>query len=605
LTSRDGQRRISNGEAPSPGLSSWRWNLAALLVFFLAAAAVYGEVWREDARSVVPARDFQHRGARLTTRMDVTFQTWLATRNAYTLIHRPHRLFDTEHCAPWEKTMTLGIPMITMGLLAVPISVATSDPILTYNVAVVALTLIAAVAMFLLVTDWTGLPAAGIAAGLLYSFHPIRLASIHHPPQWDTSWTVLALFFAHRLFAHGRWRDALGLALSCALQIGASFYPLLAATFLAPPFVAWLVLRYRFHQVRIAQLACVAGTVLFAAAVVLGPYLEARGSSEILRRSAFWFAVWREYLPGQSLFMGWIIPALALLGLALPRRRAAPALEGDPRWALLAGALIVAVMAAGPLGASLLAPFTDALHTRTPNPYEMLASVLPGLDSIRVVHRLGAGVHLALSVLAGIGVAVLIRLSGRRRRFAAPALILLAAFEVLRAPALGFERSYQWVVESIRPRRETVEFFETLEAKGSRGPLFEVPGFDRRLQTGVDIPRRILLSAYHHRRTSACLASYRPPREAELAAIAQRLPRDEALRELAALGFTTLLVHHRGKAGHVWKRRFAARLERPDAPLRLLHATAGMTAFEIVVSGDDAGGDASPENEAAKHVDDE
>jgi hypothetical protein len=40
-----------------------------------------------------------------------------------------------------------------------------------------------------------------------------------------------------------------------------------------------------------------------------------------------------------------------------------------------------------------------------------------------------------------------------------------------------------------------VEFFETLEEKGSRGPLFELPGFDYQLQTGVDMPRRILLSA--------------------------------------------------------------------------------------------------------------
>ena len=214
MTSRDGRRRISSGEVPSPGLSSWRWNLAAILVFFLAAAAVYGEVWREDPRSVVPVLDFQRGGVRAIGRMDVSLETWLVARNAHTLVHHPHRLFDTEHCAPWEKTMTLGIPMITMGVVAIPASVATGDPILTYNVALVALTLIAAVAMFLLVTDWTGLPAAGIAAGLLYAFHPIRMEPIHHPSVWDTSWTVLALFFAHRLFAHGRWRDALGLALS-------------------------------------------------------------------------------------------------------------------------------------------------------------------------------------------------------------------------------------------------------------------------------------------------------------------------------------------------------------------------------------------------------
>jgi hypothetical protein len=574
---------------PSPGLSSWRWNLAALTVFLLATVAVFGQVWREDPRSVVPARDLHKQGWQRTARMDVTLETWIVARHAYTLARRPHRLFDTEHCAPWEKTLTLGIPMITMGIVAIPASVATSDPVLTYNVALVALTLIAAAAMFLLVTDWTGLPAAGIAAGLLYAFHPIRLAPIHHPSVWDTSWTVLALFFAQRLFAHGRWRDALGLALSCALQIGASFYPLLAASFLAPPFVVWLVLRYGFRRVRIAQLAFVTLVVALAAAVVLGPYVQARESSEILRRSVLFFAPWREYVPGRYLFEGWIILGLALLGLVLPRRRVAPALEGDPRWALLAGALIVALMAAGPLGSSLLAPFTSHFPAATPNPYRMLASVLPGLDSVRVVYRLAAGVHVALSVLAGMGVALLLRTSGRYLRFAAPALILLAAFEVLRAPALGFERSYQWVVEPIRPRGEIVEFFETLEEKGNRGPLFEVPDFNPRLQISGELPRRILLSAYHHRRTSACLASYRPPREAELAEIAQRLPQDEAIRELAALGFTTVLVHHWGRTGRFWKRRFTTSAKRPDAPLRLLHATTDMTAFEIAVTGDDTG----------------
>ena len=118
------------------------------------------------------------------------------------------------------------------------------------------------------------------------------------------------------------------------------------------------------------------------------------------------------------------------------------------------------------------------------------------------------------------------------------------------------------------------------------------------------MPRRILLSAYHHRRTSACLASYRPPREAELAAIAQRLPRDEALRDLTALGFTTVLVHHRGGEQSFWERRFAASAERPDASLRLLHATADMTAFEITLADNDTGDGTNSENGTTKHVDD-
>ena len=52
---------------------------------------------------------------------------------------------------------------------------------------------------------------AGVVAGLLYAFSPIRVGfNITHPSVWDSGWLVFALFFSHRLFAHGRWRVALG-----------------------------------------------------------------------------------------------------------------------------------------------------------------------------------------------------------------------------------------------------------------------------------------------------------------------------------------------------------------------------------------------------------
>src|SRR5262245_18965226 len=100
-------------------------------------------------------------------RNDVAFETWLVARHAHTLVRRPWRLFDTEHCAPDEKTLTLGVPMFAMGVLAVPASLL-GDPILVYNTALAALLLVAALAMYCLVAEWTGVPLAGIGAALLY-----------------------------------------------------------------------------------------------------------------------------------------------------------------------------------------------------------------------------------------------------------------------------------------------------------------------------------------------------------------------------------------------------------------------------------------------------
>ena len=83
--------------------------------------------------------------------------------------------------------------------------------------------------MYALTRDLTGMPAAGIVAGLLYAFHPVKVEDPGHAFGYDTGWTVLALLFARRWFEHGRWRDALALALFAALQVSSSLYPLLCA----------------------------------------------------------------------------------------------------------------------------------------------------------------------------------------------------------------------------------------------------------------------------------------------------------------------------------------------------------------------------------------
>ena len=268
----------------------------ALAIFLAALAITFGEVWRAGPRTFVPSVQIADQGLATMVRSDIEFETWLVARHAYTLVRRPWRLFDTEHCAPGEKTLTLGLPMITLGLLAVPASLL-GDPILTYNLSLATLFLASAVAMYLLISDWTGVPAAGIAAGLFYAFHRVKLDQIFHPTEVDTAWIVFALFFARRLFADGRWRDAVGLAVAAALQIAASFYMPLASVFLAIPFAAWLLLSYGLRRVRAAQLLCVALAVVLAVVAMYGPYLAARAETPAHLQAAY-----RRTLPGAHTF---------------------------------------------------------------------------------------------------------------------------------------------------------------------------------------------------------------------------------------------------------------------------------------------------------------
>lgn len=532
----------------------WARHAIALGVFVVAAALVYGEVWRAGAGSHVPVRDQPDR--RYAHRIDAVFEIWLVSRHARTLVRAPHRLFDTEHCAPARNTLSLGIPMIALGALGIVPFALTGDPVLTYNVVLALLSLLGAWAMYLLVVSWTGVPAAGIVAGLLFGFHPVRLFDITHPSVWDTTWLVFGLFFAERLSGHGRWRDAAGLALAIAFQIAASFYTTMAAALVGLPFAIWLAARDGIRRVRPSQIAAVLAATAVATLLLLGPYLSVEtGYGGGLHRGTFIYAAPADVAPGGPLFPGWSTLGLALIALAVPRRRLALRIRGEPRPALLVGGALAGVFALG----DHLEPL-PALHG-------LAASVLPGVDAVRVVMRVATGAHLVLALLAGLGAAVLVRRArfesedvervgpGRAALATSAVLVLLCAFDVARAPALGFERSYAWRLEPVAPDADDRAFFRELAALGNDGPLLELP-----VTWKLFGAERILSVLDHGRRTSACFASFPPAGLRDLEALARRLPAPEAVDALMDLGFTTIVIRDEHDRGGT--RRLHARIAR-------------------------------------------
>lgn len=583
---------MSGVDGPADGLGrssrgGWRRSgihVAALLVFGVATAVTFGELWQRGFDREVVFKTWgtpvspSWKGIRLATlgqaaRADVIFESWLVSRNARTLATRPQRLFDTEQCAPHAKTLTLGIPMITMGALAIPTWYATGDAIATWNWTTLVLHWVAALAMYWLVAAWTGVPVAGIIAGLLYAFHPIRVAAVMHPSVWDSGWTVLGLVFAERLFARGRWRDAIGLSASITCQIGASFYSLLAAVFLTPPFALWLLLRDRLRRVSAIQLAFVVVAAALSALLLLGPYLWAPASGK-LDNPALSFALLSNYLPGERAFPGWCLLVLAAFGALWPRGRWLR-VEGDPRPALLVGALVVALVAAGPDLPETAARWLPAgLAAWVPDLWAAFGAVLPGLDAVRIVERLLQGVLVALCVLAGLGAAAMIRRSGRAAELVAAALLLLAAADTLRVESLGLFQRYAFEYTDIRPDPDEVAFFRELERRGNTGPIFEVPVLE--VTQILEAPRRIWLATVHGRRTSTCFGSYLPADQAQMAELAGRLPGRDAVDRLLAMGFTTLVVHHPQRPDPFERGR------RRSHGLRRIHTSKGLSAYELV-----------------------
>ena len=201
------------------------------------------------------------------------------------------------------------------------------------------------------------------------------------------------------------------------------------------------LVRYGFRNVRPAQLVLVAVAMIAATAAFLGPYLAARDVAGIRREVAGTLTQWSYYLPGGSLYPGIpVVPARTHRRVQRPMERRV----GDEAGSAL-----------GAHAGHRDPRSSDRPKRRTCTP--LFAHAVPGLDTIRVVFRLGAVVVMSLCVFAGLGAVVVIRYLERWGRVAAIGLIALAAVVVL-WPIAPLQLGYSWTYFRARPTDETMHF---------------------------------------------------------------------------------------------------------------------------------------------------
>jgi hypothetical protein len=563
------------------------WTVAACLIFGLATALQYQQVLRgELGTSIAVPRPVPEAPGAPSERADHLwpsdlaglrrqwedwdhgFSVWVVSRNAHTLLTEPSRLFGEGPCFPFPRPLALGHPAVSQGILAIPAYAVTGNPIASYNSVMILASFLAALAMYLLVRDWTGSPGAGIAAGLLYAFHGARISLATYPFIIDLAWTLFALRLGERYFEQGRWRDALLAALCIALQLCMSLYASLVCVLVLLPYLIWLLTKHGLSKLRPGPVVAALAVIGLSTALVYAPYL---GVAETSGNRFRYAALWSGFLPGR--FVGWLIFLFALVSL-LPGSRQSGT---SRRWALLASCALVLWLATGDNEAAqrIAERAGDPTPLALPNPYRIL-DFLPGLPLIRGPSVLSSGVHLLLSILAGLGIARLIRWTPPPWKLAISAVVICVAFaDTLHPELLGRRAPVEFHTLGLRPwERNAREFFEELEALGNRGPVVEVPaGPPWELHRESS---RTLLSAYHHRPTSACHNSVIPAEVKRVRTLTDRLPNDDALRELRSLGFTTLVVH----GGPPIQKPFRAAARQGDL-LEEVHGTLRMAAYSI------------------------
>jgi len=380
---------------------------------------------------------------------DGQWSIWVVNWVARTLVADPARVFDANIFYPHHSTLAYSEPNLITGALAVPAYWATKNPYFAHNlVLMISFVLSAAGAYFLARYLTRSRPAAAVT-GVLFAFCPYVFAHTAHIHLMMTAGLPFSMLAFHRLADAPSARRAMALGTALALTgLCSGYYGVFAALLVSLSSLYYLAVRRRWTDWRylaaLAAAAVVAAVLLFP---FLRPYVElgeGNRPARALRDQYTYSATWSSYLASAGLGHRWMLPHLppwrdvifpgfTTLGLAaagvwlgLVRRRAQPASQAPGE-------------GAPPLGESaafyaLAAAFTFWLSFGPrAGLYSLVYTAFPFFSLTRAPVRLGVVVGMALSVLAGIGLACLLR--GRRRAGLLACVIGLAAMlEMTPAP---------------------------------------------------------------------------------------------------------------------------------------------------------------------------
>jgi hypothetical protein len=301
---------------------------------------------------------------------------------------------------------------------------AAFGPVVAWNLLLLGITVAAGLLAYLWLIELRLSPVAAALGGLAFAIAPYRLVqSGGHLLGWAAVLVPLALWAFERSRRADSARAAHGWgALSAAALVSIPLSGQLHLALGALPFAAvYAAVRYA----RVPSLWAWGGVLAAAGAGLLAEALVIAGTSESGGRavaevrqysaSPLDFASrWRLHGLERFVYLGWLTPALAMLGLVfLARKR--------PWLAAL-------------LGLAVVVPALLALGTNLPG-YETLRDIVPPLRYPRVPGRFLPLATLALAALAAVACAgLLARVRAERRTALAVLLLALVAADLLVFP---------------------------------------------------------------------------------------------------------------------------------------------------------------------------
>ncbi len=513
-----------------------------------------------------------HMAGAVEDRQDALLNVWITAWDGHQLLSDPLDLFDANIFYPYPRTLAYSELLLGNALLALPVTAATGNPVLGYNLALLLSFVLSGLGTYLLVLQLTRSPGAGLVAGTIFAFSAYRMTNLAQAQLLTTQWMPFALLALFQLVRRPRARYVAAFVLFFCLQSLSSFYYAILLAMAVAGLILWQLavrvwLRARGRPYGGAPVWKVALHLLVAAVlcmlIVLPfalPYFQVQRELSFERSLADsepFSASLRQYLmvspdsvlqglwlPSDdtplaggyavdALFPGMLVLALALWGLARGRGRT----RLMQRFFLLL-ALISLVLSFGPR--LYLAPGEPA-GLEIPLPYAWLYSVVPGFKALRAPVRFDALVMLSLAVLAGYGVA-----AGRDRqageRQGSGGKSALAGAGALLVVALVVLESLVWPaaqVEAVPVGSHVPPVYGWLAGQGT-GPVLELP---MAFTPGGPQLEYQYLSTYHWRTTPDGYSGFVPPKHGQVVYEMDHFPSERAVSLLQGLGVRFVVIH--------------------------------------------------------------
>jgi hypothetical protein len=456
---------------------------------------------------------------------DGKYSIWNVAWVAHALVVDPLHVFDANIFYPRPDTLAYSESNLGAGALAVPGYWLTRSPYVAHNSAWLLGCMLGLLGTYYLVRHLTSSRWPAVVAAICFAFCPYIFAHTPHIQllmTWPLPFCLLAL---HRLVERPSASRGAVLGLAMAVQaLFCGYYGVFAMLTVGWAVLVFTLTRRLWRTPRFwvgLAIGAVVAIALVAPAFV--PYWELRqqtGFARPMLEARFFSADWRAYLASGARAHQWILPFIGhwsevlfpgfvalvfgIVGLiaVLPRRYELGLVYG--------GLAILAAWASfGPIGGL----------------YPILYDVVPGFSWLRGPARFGLLVVLALSVLAGLGVAALLR------RVRWPNLV--GAFVVLLA--IG-DHAVQLPLVNVNPFPPVYAMLATLP----KAPVLEVPLVHSSFFLGADY---LLNSTTHWMPLVNGFSDYIPDDYVDLTKALNHFPTQSGLAAARRAGARYVVVH--------------------------------------------------------------